>query len=108
MRLGIPGYVALFAFAAAGTGYGQTISTIAGTSNCCTSTDGSPGTSAWLLGLGGITQDAKGNLYFWSGQKIRMLSPSGTITTTVGSGNVNVSLNSGPAAGINLGACQPY
>jgi len=100
-------YCAVFA-AGAGISHGQTISTIAGTPNCCVSTDGIQGTSYWLAGLGQITIDGQGNLYFWSGQKILKLSSSGVITTAVGSGNINANLNSGPAATINLGVAQAY
>jgi uncharacterized protein (TIGR03437 family) len=91
-----------------GIGYCQTITTTAGTPNCCVSTDGIQGTMYWLAALGQITIDAQGNLYFWSGQKILKLSPGGVVTTAVGSGNINASLNSGPAATINLGAAQAY
>src|SRR5215469_16310988 len=101
-------YSTALSILAAAAAFGQSISTIAGTPNCCVATDGSQGTNYWLAGLGQITIDAQGNLYFWSGQKILKLSPGGVVTTAVGSGNINASLNSGPAATINLSAAQPF
>lgn len=101
-------HLCAFLTLAAVTGLGQTISTVAGTSSCCVATDGSQGTSFWLSTLGGITRDGQGNFYFWSGSKIKMLSPAGIITNAVGTGSINSNLADGPAAGINLGGAQPY
>ena len=89
-------------------GQAQTITTIAGTKNCCVTTDGGQATSTWLSGLGTIARDPQGNLYLWVGQKIRVMTTAGIINTAVGSGSINYNLANGPAAGVNLGPNQPY
>lgn len=88
--------------------HAQTIATIAGTPNCCVATDDTQGTSTWLPSLGTIARDSQGNIYFWVGQKIRMMSPAGIVTTAVGSGNINYTLTNGSASSVNLGPNQPY
>ena len=85
----------LFAVAAA-VGHAQTINTIAGTP---------PNT---LPNLAQIARDSQGNLYFWAGQKIDVMTPAGVISTAVGSGSINNNLANGPALSINLGPSQPY
>jgi uncharacterized protein (TIGR03437 family) len=88
-------YAALVALTVA-IGQAQTITTIAGTP---------PNT---LPNLGQIARDSQGNLYFWAGQKILVMSTAGAINTAVGSGNINNNLTNGPALSINLGPSQPY
>jgi uncharacterized protein (TIGR03437 family) len=87
-------YAALVAFAAA-IGHAQTITTLAGTP---------PNT---LPNLGQIARDSQGNLYFWAGQKILVLTTAGVVNTAVGSGNINNTLANGPALSINLGPSAP-
>ena len=87
-------YAALLALAAV-ICQAQTITTIAGTS---------PNT---LPSLGQIARDSQGNLYFWAGQKILVLTPAGVVNTAVGSGNINNTLANGPALSINLGPSAP-
>ena len=106
MRTRLLPFGALLAFTA--IGQAQTITTIAGTKNCCVTTDGGQATSTWLPGLGTLARDAQGNLYFWVGQKIKVMTPAGIINTAVGSGNINYNLANGPAASVNLGPNQPY
>jgi len=64
------------------------ISTVAGTGKAGFSGDGGVGTAAALNTPWGIATDAIGNLYVadLSNQRIRKLSPDGTITTAVGTG----------------------
>jgi len=88
-------YAALVALTVA-IGQAQTITTIAGTP---------PNT---LPNLGQIARDSQGNLYFWAGQKILVMTTAGVVNTAVGSGNINNNLTNGPALSINLGPSQPY
>ena len=87
-------YAALLALAAV-ICQAQTITTIAGTS---------PNT---LPSLGQIARDSQGNLYFWAGQKIMVLTTAGVVNTAVGSGDINNTLANGPALSINLGPSAP-
>ena len=50
--------------------------------------DGGPATAAQLLGPSGVAFDAAGNLYIgdYAGNRVRKVSPSGTITTVAGTG----------------------
>jgi uncharacterized protein (TIGR03437 family) len=77
-------------------GHAQTITTLAGLP---------PNT---LPNLGQIARDSQGNVYFWAGQKIDVLTPAGVVNTAVGSGSINNNLTNGPALSINLGPSQPY
>ena len=92
----------------AGIGQSQTISTVLGTPNCCAATDGLAGTSFYVAGLGGITRDSQGNLYFWNNQYVKKLSTSGIVTTAVGSGSINANVTNGAPNTINLAASSAF
>ncbi|HUB81072.1 MAG TPA: SMP-30/gluconolactonase/LRE family protein [Bryobacteraceae bacterium] len=65
-----------------------TITTIAGTGQCCYNGDGIAATSAQVNQPGRLRFDGQGNLYFadqWN-QRIRKITPSGTISTVAGDG----------------------
>lgn len=108
MRIRFVELVAAVALAAA-LSYGQgTISTVAGTPNCCVTADGGAATSTWLTALGGIAIDKQGNLYFWTGTPaIRKVDTAGKITTVAG-GKFGYSGDSGPATSAALGGPQPF
>jgi sugar lactone lactonase YvrE len=81
-----------------------TISTIAGNGGSGSSGDGGPATSAALDDFGGIAVDAAGNVYFCagrasdlSGNVIRKIDTSGTITTVCGTGVGGFAGDGGPA-----------
>lgn len=64
------------------------ITKVAGTGVAATSGDGGPATAAGIHSPHGIAFDTAGNLYiseYW-GDRIRMISPSGVITTVAGTG----------------------
>jgi len=63
-----------------------TITTVAGNGNAGSTGDGGPATSAELNGPRGVTEDIYGNLYIaeYYGQRVRMVTPDGTITTLAG------------------------
>ena len=84
------------------------IGTVAGNGTCCYSGDGGPARTA-MLNLapwgGGMAVDAAGNLYIAdaANQRVRKISPSGTITTVAGSGISNgYSGDGGPAISAQL------
>ena len=81
-----------------------TISTVAGSANCCNSADGLQATSAWLASAAGIVFDRHGNLYIVqaSTSKIRKVSPSGILTTVAGNGTLGYSGDGGPATSAAL------
>lgn len=81
----------------------NTISTYAGTSNCCAAVDGGPATSAWIS-VGSLATDKQGNLYIWDTQfsKVRKVSPSGIITTVAGNGTPGYTGDGGPATSAEL------
>lgn len=72
---------------------GTTITTIAGNGEELYAGDGSTATSAVLDLPTGIALDASGNLYIADrhNQRVRMVTPAGTISTVAGSGTVNSS-----------------
>jgi uncharacterized protein (TIGR03437 family) len=80
------------------------ISTVAGNGSQGFSGDNGPATSAMLYYPEGIAVDAAGNLYIadTSNLRIRKVSPSGTITTVAGNGNVVFSGDGGPATSAAL------
>jgi sugar lactone lactonase YvrE len=63
------------------------ITTVAG-STATTLGDGGPATAAQLSGPGGLVVDASGNLYICDSlhNRVRMVTPSGTISTIAGNG----------------------
>lgn len=85
-----------------------TITTVAGTGNAGYSGDGGPATSAELNGPRGVTEDVFGNLYIaeYYGQRVRKVTPSGTITTLAGNGTQGYSGDGGPATSAELNG--PY
>jgi uncharacterized protein (TIGR03437 family) len=62
------------------------ITTIAGNGTSGLSGDGGPATSAQLIAPGSLALDAAGDLVLSDGNRIREVSPSGTIATVAGSG----------------------
>jgi len=85
-----------------------TITTVAGNGNAGDSGDGGPATSAELNGPRGVTEDRFGNLYIaeYYGQRVRKVTPGGTITTLAGNGTAGYSGDGGPAASAELNG--PY
>lgn len=81
-----------------------TIVTVAGNGTAGFSGDGGPATSASLMGPIGVAYDRFGNLYECDNNRIRKISPDGTITTIAGNGTAGYSGDGGPAvnAMINL------
>ncbi|MBS1858994.1 MAG: hypothetical protein JST11_26715 [Acidobacteria bacterium] len=75
------------------------ITTVAGNSKCCATTDAAVATSVWLPSANGIAVDASGNVYIWDGQssKIRKVNAAGIITTIAGNGTPGYSGDGGPA-----------
>jgi uncharacterized protein (TIGR03437 family) len=76
-----------------------TITTVAGTGAAAFSGDGGPATSAALRGPIGAAVDGPGNVYIadYYNQRIRRISPDGTITTVAGNGTAGYSGDGGPA-----------
>jgi uncharacterized repeat protein (TIGR01451 family) len=83
-----------------------TITTVAGNGNCCFSGDGGPATGAELSSPTGVALDSAGNLYIADSSRIRMVSPSGIITTAAGGGSSGYSGDGGPA--VNASFRTPY
>ena len=81
-----------------------TIVTVAGNGTAGFSGDGGPATSASLMGPIGVAYDRFGNFYECDNNRIRKISPDGTITTIAGNGTAGYSGDGGPAvnAMINL------
>ena len=83
-----------------------TITTIAGTGECCFSGDGGPAVEAELRNPYGVGVDSAGNLYIADSgnQRIRKIDSTGTITTIAGTGECCfVSTDDGgPAAAARL------
>jgi uncharacterized protein (TIGR03437 family) len=75
---------------------GGTITTVAGGG---TGGDAGPATAASLNGPGGVAVDAGGNLYIadTDNNRIRKVTPGGTITTLAGNGQQGYSGDGGPA-----------
>ena len=80
------------------------ITTIAGTGVSGVSGDNGPGSSAQLKFPNGVAVDAAGNVYIADGSnnRVRKVSPGGTITTVAGNGNCCFSGDGGPATNANL------
>jgi uncharacterized protein (TIGR03437 family) len=85
-----------------------TITTVAGNGNGGDSGDGGPASRAELDGPRGVTEDIYGNLYIaeFYGERVRKVTPGGTITTIAGTGNAGYSGDGGPATSAELAG--PY
>ena len=83
-----------------------TITTIAGTGECCffSTDDGGPAAAALLASPYGVAVDSAGNLYIadTGNRRIRKIDSTGTITTIAGTGEVGFSGDGGPAAAARL------
>lgn len=81
-----------------------TISTFAGTGTEGYSGDGGPATAAQLNGPVGLATDSLGNLYIaeQSNNRVRKVTPTGTITTFAGTGTAGYSGDGGPATSAKL------
>jgi trimeric autotransporter adhesin len=82
------------------------ITTVAGNGTAGYSGDGGPAASAQLNGPVGLAVDSAGDLYIADSfnARIRMVSPSGIITTVAGNGASGYSGDGGPAANAQLGS----
>ena len=79
---------------------GGTITTVAGNGNFGTGgTDGAKATFASLGHPKGVAVDSAGNIYFSDSlnNKIRVVTPNGTISTIAGTGQIGYTGDSGPA-----------
>ncbi|WP_435239670.1 RICIN domain-containing protein [Streptomyces sp. YPW6] len=84
------------------------ISTVAGNGYAGHSGDGGPATSARLNKPYGVAVDGSGALYIaeWGNDRIRKVTPDGTISTIAGTGKAAYGGDDGPAASAHLRA--PY
>ena len=75
------------------------IATVAGTGDCGLSGDDGPAVTAQICGPTGIAADTVGNLFITDSQnnRIRQISPDGTITTVAGTGPTGIDLHRGCA-----------
>ena len=83
---------------------GGIITTAAGAGDSGFSGDGGPATSAMLSLPSGVTVDAAGNLFIadQANERIRKVTPGGTITTVAGNGREGFSGDGGPATSASL------
>jgi len=83
---------------------GGTIATVAGSGHQGYSGDGGPATAASLSYPSGVAVDAAGNLYIADrlNNRIRKVTPSGTIATVAGNGQSGYSGDGGPATAASL------
>ena len=79
-----------------------TITTVAGNGTQGYSGDGGPATSAELNTTYGVAVDGSGNLFIIDLQRIRKVTPGGTITTVAGNGTEGYSGDGGPATSAEL------
>jgi len=99
------GLVAAVGVLAASIGAAQgTITTVVGSSTCCSAVDGVQALNYWLTGSTGLTMDSQGNFYIWeaSAAKIKKVSPAGIITTVAGNGTAGYSGDGGPATAAEI------
>jgi sugar lactone lactonase YvrE len=75
------------------------ITTYAGTGSCCFNGDGGAATSAYLNDPQGVATDSSGNVYIADSgnERIRKVTPGGTISTVAGSGNYGFGGDGGAA-----------
>lgn len=80
------------------------LTVVAGNGDGGFSGDGGPATEATLSRPHGVAVDATGNLIIadWGNNRIRRVSPSGTITTIAGNGTFGFSGDGGPASQASL------
>jgi uncharacterized protein (TIGR03437 family) len=85
-------------------GQPRIIDTIAGNGSDSYSGDGGPARKAQLGGPSGAAFDSTGNLYFAdsNNDRVRKISPDGTITTVAGNGTPGFSGDGGPALNAQL------
>ena len=83
---------------------GGTITTIAGTGTPGNTGDGGPATSARLFSSDWVAVDGQGNVYIADGffNRVRKVSPAGTITAFAGTGAFGFSGDGGPATSARL------
>jgi hypothetical protein len=83
---------------------GGNIATFAGNGTCCFSGDGGPASLAQINNPRGLLFDGQGNLQFADSgnQRIREITPDGTIFTIAGSGNFGFAGDAGPALSANF------
>jgi sugar lactone lactonase YvrE len=86
---------------------GGVITTAAGNGTSGFYGDGGPATSAELIQPCGVAVDAEGNLFIadWGANRIRMVTPSGVISTVAGDGGTSSSFDvgdGGPATSAHL------
>lgn len=83
---------------------GGNISTIAGNGQGSFSGDWGPASSAQLSGPGGVAVDNAGNIYIsdFLNNRVRLVSPSGEISTYAGNGNSGFGGDGGAAASAQL------
>jgi len=104
MRLRTVFFLAACLFAAIGTVWTQTITTVAGNGTAGYSGDGGPATQAAINGAPAIATDSFGNLYIadQNNNRVRRVDPKGVITTVAGNGTQGFSGDGGPAAQAEL------
>ena len=78
---------------------GGSIATVAGTGDCGLAGDHGSAVAAQICGPTGIAPDTAGNLFITDSQnnRIRQISPDGTITTVAGAGPTGIDVHSGCA-----------
>ena len=83
-----------------------TISTVAGNGDGGFSGDAGPATSAHLSSPAGVAVDGSGNLFIadTENNRVRKVTPQGTITTIAGNGKQGFSGDGGPATSAQLGS----
>jgi uncharacterized protein (TIGR03437 family) len=81
-----------------------TISTVAGNGNGGFSGDGSPATAAELYWPTGVAVDSAGNLFIadYMNERVRKVTPAGTISTVAGTGTGGFNGDGGPATSAEL------
>ncbi len=75
-----------------------TVSVIAGGGPAGSGGDGGPATSAQLSRAAGVVLDAAGNVYIADANRLRKVSPGGTISTVAGGGNGDPSAGGPPTS----------